>query len=113
MTVPIDGIILLQYTLMESRCAMLIVFFFLLIVYYTQLFRHQEVWLKVKVTVTKGLICKYQKLQCNTQMEVGKKVTCICAFDIRHDFIQKSKPFDAYMTMYLFYKFTGIDKCTH
>ena len=26
MTVPIDGIILLQYTLMESRCAMSIVF---------------------------------------------------------------------------------------
>ena len=46
---------------------------FLLIAYYTQLFRHQEVWLKVKVTMTSGLICKYQKLQCNTQMEVGKK----------------------------------------
>ena len=43
--------------------------------------------------MTKGLICKYQKLQCNTQMEVGKKS---CAFDIRHDFKQKSKPFDAY-----------------
>ena len=28
MTVPIDGIILLQYTLMESRCAMSIGFFF-------------------------------------------------------------------------------------
>ena len=60
--------------------------------------------------MTKGLICKYQTLQCNTQMEVGKKSL---AFDIRHDFIQKSKPFDAYMTMYLFYTFTGIDKCTH
>ena len=73
MTVPIDGIILLQYTLMESRCAMSIFFFFWLIAYYTQLCRHQEVWLKVKVTLTKGLICKYQKLQCNTQMEFGKK----------------------------------------
>ena len=31
MTVPIDGIILLQYTLMESRCAMLIVFAYCLL----------------------------------------------------------------------------------
>ena len=23
--------------------------------------------------MTKGLICEYQKLQCNTQMEAGKK----------------------------------------
>ena len=112
MTVLIDGIILLQYTLMESRCAMSIFFFFcLLLITRSFFFCHQEVWLKVKVTVTKGLICKYQKFQCNTQMEVDKKKSH--AFDIRHDFKQKSKPFDAYMTMYLFYTFTGIDKCTH
>ena len=88
-----------------------LVFFFLLLFTRSFFAIKQEVWLKVKVTVIKGLMCKYQKLQCNTQMEVGKKKSL--AFDIRHDFKQKSKAFDAYMTMYLFYTLTGIDKCTY
>ena len=51
--------------------------------------------------MTKGLICKYQKLQCNTQMEVGKKKSL--AFDIKHDFKQKSKPFDVYDDVLVLY----------
>ena len=109
MTVPIDGIILLQYTLMESRCAMSIVFF-LFIAYYTQLFHHQEVWLKVKVTVTKGLMCKYQKLQCNTQMEVGKKNHLHLISGV---ILDRNQSLLMGMTMYLFFTLTGIDKCTH
>ena len=46
-------------------------------------------------------IYKYKKLLCNTQMVVGKKKSL--AFDIRYEFKQKSKPFDAY---------DNVQKCT-
>ena len=50
--------------------------------------------------MTKGLICKYQKLQCNTQMEVGKNHLHLISGII---FKQKSKPFDAYDDVLVLY----------
>ena len=58
----------------------------------------------------KGLICKNQKLQCNTQMEVGKKNHLHL---ISGMILNRNQSLLMRRTMYLFYTFTGIDKCTH
>ena len=59
--------------------------------------KHVEI---VKLSFNNELIWKYQNLLCNTQMEVVKKSL---AFDIRYDFKQKSKPFDAYDDVVVLY----------